>query len=63
MYDRNHNFGLGPIPKPNPKLANTFGLYHKMENLVTDSMWDYLYHKRAIKSKFAAKYQIFLNYF
>ena len=25
--DRNHYFGLGPIPKPKPKLADTFGQY------------------------------------
>ena len=24
MYDRNHYFGLGLIPKPKPKLADTF---------------------------------------
>ena len=23
VYDRNHYFGLGPISKPKPKLANT----------------------------------------
>ena len=27
VYDRNHYFGLGPILKPNPKLADTFGRY------------------------------------
>ena len=27
VYDRNHYFGLGPIPKPKPKLADTFGPY------------------------------------
>ena len=27
VYDRNHYFGLGPIPKPKPKLADTFGQY------------------------------------
>ena len=27
MYDRNHYFGLGPISKPKPKLADTFGRY------------------------------------
>ena len=27
VYDRNHYFGLGPIPKPKPKLADTFGRY------------------------------------
>ena len=26
VYDRNHYFGLGPIPKP--KLVDTFGWYH-----------------------------------
>ena len=25
VYNRNHYFGLGPIPKPKPKLADTFG--------------------------------------
>ena len=29
VYDRNHYFGLGPIPKLKPKLADsTFGRYH-----------------------------------
>ena len=28
VYDQNHYFGLGPIPKPKPKLADTFGRYH-----------------------------------
>ena len=27
VYNRNHYSGLGPIPKPNPKLADTFGRY------------------------------------
>ena len=27
VYDRNHYFGLSPIPKLNPKLADTFGRY------------------------------------
>ena len=27
VYDRNHYIGLGPIPKPKPKLADTFGRY------------------------------------
>ena len=27
VYDRNHYFGSGPIPKPKPKLADTFGRY------------------------------------
>ena len=25
VYDQNHYFGLGPIPKQKPKLADTFG--------------------------------------
>ena len=44
VYDRNHYFGLGPIPKP--KLADTFGRYRnryqnyilKGESSNTDSM-------------------------
>ena len=28
VYDRNHYFGFRPIPKPKPKLADTFGRYH-----------------------------------
>ena len=27
VYDRNQYFGLGSIPKPKPRLANTFGRY------------------------------------
>ena len=27
VYDRNHYFGFGPIPKPIPKLVDTFGRY------------------------------------
>ena len=27
VYDRNIYFGLGPLPKPKPKLADTFGRY------------------------------------
>ena len=27
VYERNHYFGLGPIPDPKPKLADTFGRY------------------------------------
>ena len=27
VYDQNPYFGLGPIPKPKPKLADTFGRY------------------------------------
>ena len=45
VYDRHHYFGLGPIPKPKPELANTFGQYHKdtkttsqRQNLLTDNV-------------------------
>ena len=31
-YDRNHYFGLGPIPKQKYKLADTFGRYHNSQN-------------------------------
>ena len=24
VYDQNHYFGLGPIPQPKPKMADTF---------------------------------------
>ena len=27
VYDRNHYFSFGPIPKPKPKLVDTFGRY------------------------------------
>ena len=27
VYDQNHYFGLGPIPKPIPKMADAFGRY------------------------------------
>ena len=27
VYDRNHYFGLGPVPKPKPKLADTYNRY------------------------------------
>ena len=27
MYDRNHYFGFRPIPKPKPKMVDTFGRY------------------------------------
>ena len=30
VCDRNHYFGLGPIPKPKPTLGNTFGQYHNL---------------------------------
>ena len=28
VYNKNHYFGLGPIPKTKPKLRDTFGRYH-----------------------------------
>ena len=38
LYDRNHYFGLGPIPKPKPKLADIFSAdtetTYQRENLV-----------------------------
>ena len=30
VYDRNHYFGLGSIPKPTYKLPDTFGRYRKL---------------------------------
>ena len=36
VYDRNHYFGFGPIPKPKLKLADTFARYrnrHQNYNL------------------------------
>ena len=33
MYDRNHYFGFGPMPKPKPKLVDTFGRYRNRDNL------------------------------
>jgi hypothetical protein len=41
VYDRNHYFGLGPIPKPKPKLADTVTdteTTFQRENLVTDNL-------------------------
>ena len=45
VYNRNHYFGFGPIPKPKPKLVDTFGRYRNRypnhiskKNLVTISM-------------------------
>ena len=32
VYDRNHYFGLGPIQKPKPKLADTFRQYHNIKS-------------------------------
>ena len=33
VYHRNHYFGLGPIPKQKPKLANTFGQYRNQNHI------------------------------
>ena len=58
VYDRNHYFGLGPIPKPKPKLPDTVNnteTTFQMKNIVTDRMGYFFHDKRAPKSKFAAK--------
>ena len=34
VYDRNHYFGLGPIPKPKPKLADTFSRYRNQNYIL-----------------------------
>ena len=34
VYDRNHYFGLGPIPKPKPKLADAFGRYRNQNYIL-----------------------------
>ena len=57
VYERNHYFGLGPIPKP--KLADIITdteTTFQRKNPITDSMGYYFYHTRAPKTKFAAKY-------
>ena len=70
VYDRNHlYFGLGPILKLKPKLADSFGRYQNLitqttfsrENLVTDiemiwGMGSSFLHERALKTKFVAKF-------
>ena len=65
VYDRNNYFSLGLIPKPKLKMADTFGPkpHFKRRNLVTDSMGYYFHHKKDSKIKFAAKYEIFLDYY
>ena len=35
VYDRNHYFGLGLIPKPKPKLADTFNRYRNVTDTET----------------------------
>ena len=65
VYDRNNYLSLGLIPKPKLKMADTFGPkpYFKRRNLVTDSMGYFFHHKKDSKIKFAAKYEIFLDYY
>ena len=49
VYDRNHYFGLGPIPKP--KLANTFGKYHyKYQNHISKEKSSYCYRWKSLRS-------------
>ena len=64
MYDQNHDFGLGPISKTKPKLADTIT---DTETANEESSYYkygvFFHHKRAPKTALAAKYQIFLDYF
>jgi hypothetical protein len=58
VYDQNHHFGLGPIPKSKPKLANTVTdpqTTFQWENLGTESIGYFFHHKRVLKTKFADK--------
>ena len=44
VYDRNLYFGLGPIPKPKPKLTDTFGEYHnRNQNHISKGESSYRY--------------------
>ena len=77
VYDRNHYFGLGPIPKLKPKLPDTFGRYRKRyRNHISKGESSYQYQtnlalvmgifsniKGALKTKFACKFSILLDYF
>ena len=62
MYERNHYFGLDPIPIPKSKLADT------VTDIVTDTETRFqgenpvtnFFYQRA---KFVAKYEIFLDFF
>ena len=63
MYDQNYYFSLGLIPKP--KMAYTFWPkpHFKRRNLATDSMGYYFHHEMDSKIKFAAKYEMFVDYY
>ena len=73
VYDRNHYFGLGPIPKPKPKLADTFGRYrNQYRNHISKGesgygqygvFFPFLHHIRATKIKFGVKCYKFLDQF
>ena len=65
VYDRNHYFGLGPIPKPKPKLADTFGrdrnryrnhISKRKSGYQSIVQGNFFHHKRAPNTKFAATY-------
>ena len=66
VYNRNQYFGLGPIPRLKPKLADTFGQYcirylHHISNgeLSYQSFGfsrGYFFHKRAHKTKFLSPF-------
>ena len=44
-YDRNHYFGFGPIPKPKPKLVDTFGRYrNRYQNQISKGKSSYQQH-------------------
>ena len=56
VYDRNHYFGLGLIPKSKPKVVNTFRriLYLAETTFHREkykSMGYFFYHKRALKNQ------------
>ena len=61
LYDQNHFCGLGPIPKPNLKLAifsadTVTDTETTFQRYITDSMRYFFHHKRALKTKFAVKF-------
>ena len=42
VYDRNNYFGLGLIPQPKPKLADTFGQYrNQYQNQISKRKFGY----------------------
>ena len=55
VYDRNHYFGLGLIPKPKPKLAD-YQKHISKEESTYQQYGYFLHHKRARKTKFTANY-------